>query len=374
MGTTSGIESAPLAPAAVRPRAAAPEPPPPAARESAQPGLERLVRDAPTSIGFFHAVRLLERLHPDRDPIGGFGDPAQEVVRLRVTPSIAFPPSEIAAIDDRAGRQPTMTVSFMGLNGPQGVLPLVYSAHVAERVRAKDTTTSAFLDLFNHRMISLFYRAWEKSRIAVTHQRGAGDRFGGHLLDLIGLGSPGLRNRLGLSDEALIFYSGLLALQSRSATALEQMVEDYFGVRAEVEQFVGGWYALDEDTQCRLGDEEDASSQLGIGAVAGDEIWDQQARIRLRLGPMSRRQYERFLPTGDAHAPLDELARFFTNDEMDIEVQLILARDEVPGCTLGGDDGGSPPLGWCTWLRSGQCQRDPDDTILTLHMDAGVHT
>jgi type VI secretion system protein ImpH len=223
-------------------------------------------------------------------------------------------------------------------------------------------------------MISLFYRAWEKSRITVMRDRDGDDPITGHLLDLIGLGTPGLRNRLGVSDEALIFYSGLLGLQSRSATALEQMVEDYFGVPAEVEQFVGGWYSLDEGTQCHIGDEDGASSQLGIGAVAGDEIWDQQARIRLRLGPMTRAQYERFLPTGDAHASLHELARFFTNDELDVEVQLVLARDEVPACALGADDDPAPPLGWCTWLRSAPFQRDADDTILTLHPYADALT
>ena len=370
MATASGLESASLTGAATPAGTRAVS----AMAGSAQPELERLVREHPTSLDFFQAVRLLGRLHPERNPVGGFGDPANEVVRFAVNPSTAFPPSEIAALVEGATGQPVMTVNFMGLNGPQGVLPLVYSAHVADRVRAKDPTTSAFLDMFNHRMISLFYRAWETSRITAVRERVTDDRFTGHLLDLVGLGTPGLQDRLEVTDESLIFYSGLLALQPRSAAALEQIVEDYFGVRAEVEQFVGGWYPLDEGTQCRLGDEEDASGQLGVGAVAGDEIWDQQARIRLRLGPMTRRQYDRFLPTGDAYRPLRELTRFFTNDQLDVDVQLILARDEVPACSLGADDGPAPPLGWCTWLRSAPFRRDADDTILTLHPDAGVLT
>ena len=370
MATTSRLESAALTGAATP----AGTPTVSAAPGSHQPELERLVRDAPTSLGFFQAMRLLERLHPDRDPVGGFGDPAREVARFAVNPSTAFPPGEIAALEELESGQPRMTVNFLGLNGPQGVMPLVYSAHVAERARAKDTATSAFLDMFNHRMISLFHRAWKKSRITAARGHEVDDRFTGHLLDLIGLGTPGLQGRLELTDETLIYYSGLLGLQSRSAAGLEQLLEDYFGVRAEVEQFVGGWYALDEGTQCRLGDEDGASGQLGVGAVAGDEIWDLQARIRIRLGPMTRRQYERFLPTGDAYQALRELARFYTNDELDVDVQLVLARDEVPACALGADDGVPPPLGWCTWLRSTAFQRDPDDTILTLHPDADVLT
>ena len=370
MATTSRLEGAHLTAVATPTGTRAV----PSTAAPAQPELDRLVHDEPTSLDFFQAVRLLERLHPERDPVGGFGDPAREVVRFAVNPATAFPPSEIAALTETDSGQLRMAVNFMGLNGPQGVLPLVYSAHVAERVRAKDTATAAFLDLFNHRMISLFHRAWEKSRITEGRAREARDRFTAHLLDLIGLGTPGLQERLGLSDDALIFYSGLLAIQSRSASALEQLVTDYFGVSAEVEQFVGGWYPLDEGAQCRLGEEDDPSAQLGVGAAAGDEIWDQQARIRLRLGPMTRRQYERFLPTGDAYQPLRELTRFFTNDELDVDVQLVLARDEVPACSLGADDDPAPPLGWCTWLRSAPFGRDADDTILTLHPDAGVLT
>jgi type VI secretion system protein ImpH len=350
MATASGLESAAVA----------------------QPGLDRLLREEATSVGFFQAVRLLERLLPDRDPVGGFGDPAREIVRFGANPSVAFPPGEIAALEqDDDGGQPRMTVNFMGLNGPQGVLPLVYSVQVADRARVKDTALRDFLDLFNHRIISLFYRAWEKSRLDVAREHERQNRITGHLLDLIGLGSAGLQNRLALDDEALIFYSGLLALRPRSATALQQMIEDYFGVNAEVEQFVGGWYALDEGTQCRLGDETGECGQLGIGSVAGDEIWDQQSRVRLRLGPMSRSQYDRFLPTGDAHAPLRELTRFFSGDQLDFEVQLVLAQDDVPGCMLGADDAEAPPLGWSTWLRSAPFTRDADDTILSLHPDAG---
>jgi type VI secretion system protein ImpH len=353
MATTSRLESPPLT----------------ARTASAQPELERLLEETPTAVGFFQAMRLLEILHPDREPVGGFGDPAREVVRIGVNPATSFPPSEIAGLELEPGDQPRMTVNFMGLNGPQGVMPLVYSSLVAERARARDRGPAAFVDLFNHRMISLFYRAWGKMRITVASQRDGYDRFTSHLRDLIGLGTPGLQGRLGLPDEVLLFYSGLLAPKGRPVTALEQLIEDYFGVRAEVEQFVGAWYPVDEATQCRLGDEEDESTQLGIGAVAGDEIWDHQSRIRLRLGPMTRRQYDRFLPDGDAHGPLAEITRFFTSDEVDVEVQLVLARDEVPACSLGVDDDSPPSLGWCTWLRSEPFAHDADDTILTLHPD-----
>jgi type VI secretion system protein ImpH len=331
-----------------------------------QPGLDAELRERATAFEFFQAVRTLERLLPHRTPVGGFGEPHDEIVRFTVHPDLAFPASEIYALDlPPDGGQARLAVTFIGLTGPQGVLPYAYSELVAERVRARDTSLRAFLDLFHHRIISLFYRAWEKYRFQVSHERDRRDLLTQHLKDLIGLGVEGLQDRLGIRDEALLFYAGLLGPGQRSAAALQQLIADYFGVPATVEQFVGGWYRLTTETQCAVGLDEDASEQLGLGAVVGDEVWDPQARVRLRLGPLTRQQYDQFLPGGDAHQPLRTLTRFFSGDQLDFEVQLVLVRDEVPGCVLGEQTPGTP-LGWCTWMRSRPFRRDPDDTVLTL--------
>ena len=129
---------------------------------------------------------------------------------------------------------------------------------------------------------------------------------------------------------------------------------------------MGGWYPLSVETQCCLGDEASTSSQLGLGSVVGDEIWDQQARARIRIGPLSREQYDEFLPEGSAYEPLRALARFYCEDRFEFEVQLVLAKDEVPGCVIGADEEDALPLGWCTWIRSEPLERDADEAILRL--------
>jgi type VI secretion system protein ImpH len=328
--------------------------------------LERALREDPNSFEFFQAVHHLERLRPTRAPVGGFGSPADEVVRFGAHTAVAFPASQIQSLEFDATGPVRMRVNFMGLTGPLGVLPLHYTSLVAERERARDTAPRDFIDIFNHRIISLFYRAWEKNRFIVAHEREQSDPLMQHLMDLVGVGTPGLDHRLAVRDETLLFYSGLFALPTRPAVALEHLVEDYFGVPAVIEQFVGAWYPLDAATQCALGDEESASSQLGEGAVAGDETWDQQARIRIRLGPMPRAKYDMFLPDGSAHGELRALAAFFTGGRIDVDVQLILERSDVPACVLGADDAQASPLGWATWLRTAPLERDPDDTVLTL--------
>jgi len=332
----------------------------------AAPELAAQLAAEPASCGFFQAVRLLERLYPERARVGQFGDPADEVASFSANPSIAFPASEIESLELPDDGPARLRVNFMGLIGPLGVLPHSYTLLVAERLRARDRALETFLDIFQHRIISLFYRAWEKHRFTVAYERDGTDRVTEHLFDLVGLGLRGFRKRMLVPDEAFIFYAGALAPQPRSAVALQQVLEDFFEVPVEIEQFIGGWYRLAPGSQCSLGSEAGPADQVGLGAVVGDEIWDQQARVRIRVGPLTREQYERFLPTGAAYALLQKLTGFFSHDQFDFEAQLVLARDDVPACQLSVDGQRPRPLGWGTWLRTRAFARDADETVLTL--------
>lgn len=338
--------------------------------------LERALREDPHSFEFFAAVRALERLRPDRSAVGEFGDPETEVAHFTVPAALAFPASQIQALDLEDEDGPAeMDVNFMGLTGPSGVLPYVYTQLLIDRDRERDTAPAAFLDIFHHRIISLFYRAWEKHRFGVRHEKAVrtpsppGERkrldpLTEHLLDLSGVGPE-------LGDEAdparryaLSYYMGLLAPQQRSAVALEQLLGDYFGVPAKVEQFAGGWFTVGRQDQCEL-DDGTISSQLGFGALVGDEIYDPQGRVRIRLGPLTRERYEAFLPTGSAHADVRRLAMLFAHGQFEFELQLVLARDEVPGVRLG-EGLGEQRLGWTTWALSRPRREDADETVLIL--------
>jgi type VI secretion system protein ImpH len=330
--------------------------------------VETALWSEPWSFQFFQAVRLLERMFGDRSPVGRFVHPAKEVIRFEVNSSTAFPASQIQDIRWAGSATPIMAVNFMGLTGPLGVLPLYYSELIRERLRAKDPTLLAFLNLFNHRMISLFYHAWEKYRFTVAYERGERDRLSHHLLDLIGLGTKGLQERQSVRDDSLLFYAGMFAMHTRSAATLRNIVEDYFDVPVRVEQFVGAWHALSTADQCRFEFGNTLSEQLAAGAVVGDEIWDQQSNVRITLGPLSLDEYVDFLPEGTAYAPLIAITRFFAGDEIDFEVQLVLRRDEVPPCELDDTPGERvlPQLGWSTWVKTSPMRRDPGDTILRI--------
>lgn len=330
-----------------------------------QPELLRLLQTEPCSVEFFQAMQVLERVYPDREMVGLFVHPSRETARFTVNPTLGFPASQIQEIEWQEDRPPLIMVNFMGVTGPSGVLPHVYTVLLIERRWARDRTLQTFLDIFQHRAISLFYQAWRKYRVTANYAT-IRDRFTQYLSDFAGIGTPGMQRRQTVRDESLLYYAGLLMLQPHSAIALEHLLADYFGVRVRVDQFIGAWYDLPKHAQCELGDEERSSRQLGHGAVAGDQIWDQQSKVRLRIGPLTLKRYREFLPGGSAYAAIQALTRFYSGGQVDFDVQLVLAREEVPECELGVEGDQGLPLGWCSWAKTGPFERDPDDAILPL--------
>ncbi len=323
--------------------------------------LGRLLRDDPWPFEFFEAVWALEEMFPDRAPVGTFSDPAKEAVRFGLNPSLGFPPSDIHRLEAREGPW-KMTVNLLGLTGSSGVLPHYYSETVIDRDRKKDRTLRDFLDLFHHRMLSLFYRAWKKPRLPVRYEDA---QMVAYLESLVGLNSPSLRDRQDVDDRTMLYYAGLLGPESRSAVGLEQMIGDYFGVPAVVEQFAGAWYALADGEMCRFENEFDESTALGSGTVVGDAVWDQQSRVRVRLGPLTMEEYRQFLPGEAGYQRLRTLTRFYSRDQYDFELQLVLRKDEVPQCEL--EDNDTIQLGWTTWMKvKPRFERHPDDTVMML--------
>src|SRR5215475_9964087 len=206
------------------------------------PPLAQELFEEPYRFGFFQAVRLLERIYADHDPVGQDADIGHEVVRFRTRQTFSFPACEIHDLTtDGDESPPEMMVSFMGLTGPLGILPHQYTELVMERARYRDQSLWRFLDIFNHRLISLFYRVWEKYHFPIAYERTGEDQFTAFLFDLIGMWTNDLRGRLSFKDQALLFYGGLIAQRPHSATAVGAIVGDYFGVPADITQFAGEW-------------------------------------------------------------------------------------------------------------------------------------
>ncbi|MEX2219534.1 MAG: type VI secretion system baseplate subunit TssG [Phycisphaerales bacterium] len=317
---------------------------------------------APYEFDFFQALRRLECARPDLPRLGHALRADHESIRFGQSPSLAFAPATIAAFKTSAsGAPPRLLVSFLGLLGPNGPMP----HHVTEYVRDRelnnaDPTLARFFDVFNHRVIALFYRAWAGAQQAVSHQRPGDDRFAEFVASLLGLGMPSLRRRDAVPDLAKLHYAGRLACHTRPPEGLIALIADYFGVPATLEEFVGQWLWLDEPRRLRLGESRETGA-LGRTAVVGARVWDRGQKFRLRLGPMVFDAYQSFLPGGAWLPHLAAWIRTYIGDEFTVELRLVLAAGAVPRTLLGKQG----RLGYFTWLSTRAATRDAEDLTLT---------
>lgn len=338
--------------------------------------VKRALFDEGHGFGFFQAVRLLEAIYPDRVPPGEGLEPEREVVRFKSRVGLDFPASEVDRVREPRRDEPAeMEVSILGLAGVQGPLPATVTQTVIERSFHKDHAFRDFLDLFNHRLLSLLYRARKKHRPALDRRSPDEGRVARCLFALIGLGEPGLRGRTAAPDRMLLSYVGLLLPHPRSMVGLERMLQDALGVPVAVVPFRGRWLELEPEDRTRLGRPGRGTNHaLGVDAVLGSRTWDQAAAFEVRLGPLAAAELLDLLPVGRGYRMLRALARFYVDDRYDVDVRLSCRPGEVPELRLGraGDTrlgwslrldreggGGAHPrlghaggarLGWTTWL------------------------
>jgi type VI secretion system protein ImpH len=320
---------------------------------------------------FFEAMRLIEAWNPHMPRLGAGLKAEQDPVRLAQDPEMDFAASSLARFT--RGQHDTLAVNFMGLFGPNGPLPLHLTEFARERLRHHhDPTFARFVDIFHHRMISLFYRAWANSRPTVSYDRPESDRFSFYVGALLGIGGPAFAQRDALADRAKYFYASHFAGQSQHPEGLRAIIKDVLQLAVRIKEFVGEWMPIQISEQTRLGWSADLAS-LGQSAVIGQSVWSCQHKFRLVLGPMSRAQYLDLLPGGVALAQLAAIVRNYVGDEYVWDAQLLLETDEVPEELVLGRStqeaaalsmNGTAQLGWSMWLGPRHNALDADDLLL----------
>jgi type VI secretion system protein ImpH len=322
----------------------------------------KFLKGDPWAFDFYRAMRLLEAAHPDRPRLGESSHPRDDPMRFGQEPSLAFAPSTLAGFEpaSESGRPVRLMVYFFGLFGPNGPLPTHMTEYARERrQQAHDPTLTRFMDVFHHRLICLFYRAWADAQKAVDLDRPEDSRFASYLGSFFGMGMSSLRNRDEAPDWTKIFFAGRLAPQARNAEGLEAIILGDFGVPAQVKTFLGQWLKLPEASLCRLGGSPESAS-LGKTSLVGERFWSGQLKFRIRLGPLDLADYYRLLPTGAAFRRLRAWVLNYSGREYFWEAQLVLKAAQTPTPQLGK----AGLLGWTCWLKSKPMTRDPDNLIL----------
>jgi type VI secretion system protein ImpH len=320
----------------------------------------------PYRYDFYQTLRRLECLHAEKPRWGRALRPIDEPVRLGQDPDLSFAPSPLSSFETTDGKTPRLQVRLFGLFGPNGPLPMHITEYARERLRHHgDATLCRFLDIFHHRFIALFYRAWAQAQPHVSFDRPADDRFGGYVGAFLGIAPAAFRGRDTLPDLAKFFHVGALIRQVRNSEGLGHILEHFFRVPVRIEEFVGHWMLLGRRERTYLARE---GATLGQGAVLGGRVWDRQHKFRIHLGPLTLDQYESFLPGGTALRKLVDWVRLYLCFELDWDVRLLLQHDEVPPMVLGRDG----QLGWTTWLGRRRSHQDAGDLCLDAESRVGL--
>ena len=320
--------------------------------------------EAPYRHDFYQTLRRIECLYENHPRWAEAKLPTDEPVRLGQDPDLAFAPAPLASFERRGGLPPRLQVRLFGLLGPNGPLPIHITEYARERLRnAGDATLSRFLDVFHHRFLAMFYRAWAQAQPHVSRDRPGEDHFAAHAAALLGLMLESFQDRDTVPDVAKLFHAGALVRHVRNAEGLAIVLQDFFTVPVQVEEFAGHWMLLGPNEQTALGRE---GANVGAGAVLGRRVWDRQHKIRVQLGPLTLPEYESFLPGGAMLQKLADWVRLYLSFELDWDVRLTLAMDEVPPLQLGR----MGRLGWTTWLGTRTAPTDAAD--LCLHAERFV--
>jgi type VI secretion system protein ImpH len=342
--------------------------------------------EKPYNFDFFQAVRLLHYYFDERIPVGWQTNngvdvtPLNEVVSFKVPVSLAFQPSDIVSLtlrhkESAVGSSTNLdskkldtlieiVVSFMGVTGPQGILPNVYTEYLYERCYEQDYALRDFLDIFNHRLISLYYRAWQKYRVS-SNILFTDSKFTECLFSIIGCGFDSIKNSSTLDLSVLLEYAGILARKPLCAETIENVISLYFCIKVQLKQFVGQWLTLDNTSQSRLGC---SNVTLGIDCVIGNKFYDVHSKIVFILGPLRYSQYVTFLPNGSNFMVMIQLINSLVGCELDYEIQMQLASNDIPHTKLGQSLQNEPMLGWNTWLKTRPCNDDDLQYFYCYHL------
>ena len=301
------------------------------------------MKEEPWRFDFFSVMRKLERSYPDQPRISDSAAMREDYVDLGQDPYMEFPASNLARVTVRDSGRLRIYVKFLGMLGPQGALPLATTEESMEWGLMRDDAFPRFLDLFNHRFLQLFFRAWADSRPVAQHDRPRDDRFIAYIGSMIGVGSRPYRDLDSVPDPGKLAFAGLIGPQAKSASRLKSFLSGLFDVTVEIEQFVGNWLTFEPADRTAVGSRH---SGLGRDLLVGASVFSVQDKIRVRIYTRNLKQFERFLPDGDLCEPLADAVYFYIGDQLEWETELAIPAGETAPTRLGSFG----RIGWTSWM------------------------
>jgi len=307
---------------------------------------------------FFQAVQLLERSAPEAAQVGHGGDPNKEIIRFRPDASLAFPDSDIVSIEEVPtsgnGKRYRITISFLGLYGSSSPMPTYFTEDILWD-EGYSTRVRDFLDIFHHRLISLFYRTWSKYRYYIQFRKGGSDLLSRRLMWFIGqldeetLPDEEKKEKI-ISPIRFLKYAGSMTQQPRSASVLEGILADYFeGIQVSIKQCIERRAIISDRQRNALGQK---NSTLGNNFTMGGTLADRSGKFRIVIGPINYEKLDAFLPGSRDYRAMHEILDAYLVDGLDYDMEVNVQAQSIPGLKLSGSESDASGLGRNTWLST----------------------
>lgn len=330
------------------------------------PSLEDQIQKNIHEFDFYQAIRLLEKIHAHARPLGEGSNPLKEAVSIESRITLSPSGSDLQNLTIPSPDKPAiLTINFLGLAGIQGPLPTPYTEFLVERLRNKDTSLKDFLDIFNHRLASFWYRMRKKVVLGIAQVLPEATPVGKSFLDLVGIEANSLRNRLNVSDRILLAHAPAFWKRPRSLIGLQRLLRSYFNLPIGVSQFQGGWQIAQERDWTKIGFDQGQHRVLGKTAILGRRSWCQTAGILIHIPPLTYAQYKGFQRETAEFKALRDLTHFYTGQGPRILVRFSLRRDQILPTQLNRQF----ELGRTTWLTRGGGQGFSKDPEVNLVME-----
>ncbi|WP_273829812.1 type VI secretion system baseplate subunit TssG [Pseudomonas chlororaphis subsp. aureofaciens] len=307
---------------------------------------------------FFSLLERLHALHEDDLESPDSFDADHQRVYLSNHAGLGFPTSDIAwaeRLDDMDPHQYRVQATFFGMHGTDSPLPSYYLDRVAFEAGQGVGVRPAFLDFFNHRLLTLLHQAWRKYRYYIRFRPGADDQFSRRIFALIGLKHDATRGDTPIAWSRLLSFAGAVVLRSRSPSMLAGLIAHCFDLEdVQIRDFELRYTMIDESDRIHLGL---SNGQLSESFQIGDSVRTRHSSFTIVISDLSQARFREFLPQGENFERLRQLVVFLLRDPIPCDLELGLRQDEVPPFNLRQDEG--TQLGWTSFLEQPALRRPP---------------
>ena len=279
-------------------------------------------------------------------------------IQFSVAGNLAFPNSDIESLQYIEEDEPywQVTINFLGLIGPSGVLPPHYTELLLEQAHQKRFALKEFIDLLHQRIITFYYEVWIKTHFyfnfnaknSFEQPNDIMDTLGGH----VGLSVSKKLQSLNFTEKFLLCHAGIFAKKRPTPSELRTLIEYYSKLHVEiVPYYKKKYYFLSSQASCLSSRAHINGNNclLSINTHLGDAINLYQNYFKIIIYVKSFEQLNNLLPDKSFFKNICDITQRYVGIDYSFSIELSCNLSVIESCKLS--DVTSGRLGWNSWIN-----------------------